>query len=116
MRAALSNMRGVLVILVVLAAAACCRIPAVRALTPVTPWESGFATYVKLIFIAQAWCTCMVASAARAPWSNLFTNIDAIVLQVLWCVGFWQVYLAMVTVTLLIVLRVLNSAVLHLSS
>ena len=85
MRVALSNMPGVpVVILVVLAAAACCRFPAVRALTPVTPWESGFATYVRFTFMAQVWCTCMVASAAGAPWANLLINIDAIVLQILW--------------------------------
>ena len=94
MRAAMSNMPGVPVILVVLAAAACCRFPAVRALTPVTPWESGFATYVQFIFIAQVWCTCMVANAARAPWANLFTNIDAIVLQILWWAS-GRVYRAM---------------------
>ena len=95
MRAALSDMPVVPIILVVLAAAACCRFPAVRALTPVTPWESGFATYVQFIFMAQVWCTCMVASAARAPWANLLIiNTVAIVLQILWWAS-GRVYLAM---------------------
>lgn len=78
--ALLSNMRAVLVILVVVATA-CCSFSSVRALTPVTPWEQGFATYVGII--AYASCTCMHAfsSAARAPWAELCTDVGAIVLH-----------------------------------
>jgi hypothetical protein len=60
-------MRGVPVILVVLAAAACSRFPAVRALTPVTAWQSGFATYVE---ISCAYCACMLSCCTCALGRN----------------------------------------------
>jgi hypothetical protein len=76
-------MQVVVATLIVLAAAWCWRsIPTAQALTPVTDWESGFATCV--------YCSCMEVPAV-APLADShvprYLNVDAAVLQVLrWAV------------------------------